>query len=291
VPVVTLIGSPLDRGLAEDVRARWRGGATDWLSPGHALSFAVPAMPADADADAVGCELRANGCDLAVQHRSRRREVLLADMDGTMIGQECIDELADIAGVGQAVAAITARAMNGEIDFDGALQARVALLAGLDAGAIDRVWNERISLAPGARTLLATMRAHGAHAALVSGGFTVFTARVAAALGFDEHRANALPVIDGRITGKVAEPILGRDAKVATLHEICRRIGCAADDVLAVGDGANDLAMLNSAGCGVALHAKPAVAGAAPIRIDHADLTSLLFLQGYREADFVTPEG
>ncbi len=283
--VVTLIGSPLDRATVEALRDAWGGGAARWLSVEHAAEFSVERVPPDAAA--AGDGLRGIGVDLAVQPQAnRRRRVLLADMDSTMIGQECIDELADMAGVGVRVAEITARAMRGEIDFAPALEERVALLEGLDAAVIDRVWDERITLAPGARTLVATMRANGAHAALVSGGFTAFTARVAAALDMDEHMANVLAVRGGRITGTVAKPILGREAKLAALNGIAARLGWLAEDVLAVGDGANDLDMLLAAGTGVALHAKPAVAAAAPHRIDRADLTALLYLQGYADSDF-----
>lgn len=204
-----------------------------------------------------------------------------------MIRQECIDELADEAGVGERVKDITARAMNGELDFEGALTERVGLLKGLDEGVIGKVLAERITLMPGGKALLATMKAHGAYAALVSGGFTAFTARVAAELGFDENRANTLLVENGVLSGDVARPILGREAKVQALREITARLGLAHDDVMAVGDGANDLGMLGLAGAGVALHAKPSVAAECDIRINHGDLSALLFIQGYGHADFV----
>ncbi len=212
--------------------------------------------------------------------------MLIADMDSTMIEQECIDELADVAGVGPRVADITARAMNGELDFEGALRERVGLLKGLDAGVIDKVLAERISYMPGGRALLATMKAAGGHAVLVSGGFTAFADRVARDLGFDEARANTLEIAGGLLTGTVAEPILGRAAKVATLEEVSARLGIGADAVIAVGDGANDLGMLGLAGTGVALHAKPSVAAQCDVRVNHGDLTALLYLQGYAKADF-----
>jgi phosphoserine phosphatase len=221
-----------------------------------------------------------------VTDTNRRKRLLLADMDSTMIRQECIDELADMAGVGAQVAAITARAMNGEIGFEGALRERVGLLAGQPEAIIDRVLAERITAMPGGRTLVATMKAHGARAALVSGGFTAFTARVAVMLGFDEHRANRLLAEGGVLTGMVAEPILGREAKVAALHGITAAMGVTPADVLAIGDGANDLGMLGAAGMGVALHAKPAVQAQAALRVNHGDLTACLFLQGYTAAEF-----
>jgi len=186
------------------------------------------------------------------------------------------------------VSKITARAMNGEIEFEPALRERVALLKGLPVGVIDEVIEKRITLTPGGPELIATMKARGFHTALVSGGFTVFTARIAARLGFDENRANILLEKDGFLTGEVAEPILGKQAKVDALADICERLGITPQDAIAVGDGANDLAMLELAGSGVALHAKPSVAAQAKIRIDHGDLTALLYVQGYRKTDFVT---
>ena len=227
------------------------------------------------------------GIDMVVQPLDgRRKKMLLADMDSTLIQQECIDELAAEAGVGDRVAAITARAMNGEIDFGDALRERVGLLAGLDETIIQQVLETRITYMPGGKALVATMKANDAYAALVSGGFTAFSAAVATRLGFDEHRANTLLVENGQLTGKVADPILGRDAKVAALHEITARLDLAATDVIAVGDGANDLGMLGLAGSGVALHAKPVVAAQCDIRINHGDLTALLYLQGYSRDEF-----
>ena len=289
--VATLLADPaagtLDRATVKALRDAWGGGEAVWLAPGIAAEFALPTIPANRWE--VWRDLQAMGVDLCVQASAgRRKRILLADMDSTMIGQECVDELAAEAGVGAHVAAITARAMAGEIDFAGALRARVALLAGLDAGAIDRVLAARITLAPGGVTLVATMRAQGAHTALVSGGFTAFTGPVGAMLGFHETRANTLLTRDGRLTGAVADPILGREAKVAALHDIAARLGLAPADALAVGDGANDLGMLHAAGMGVALHAKPAVAAECDLRVNHGDLTALLYLQGYRSAEFAS---
>jgi phosphoserine phosphatase len=227
--------------------------------------------------------------DIVVQPIAhRRKKLLLADMDSTMIGQECIDELADYAGLKAHVAAITDRAMRGEISFEPALRERVALLENLPVSAVEEVLRDRIKLTPGARVLVGTMRANGARTCLVSGGFTVFTDRVAARIGFDEVRANTLSVTDGHsLSGQVAEPIFGRDGKRATLIELRTELDLAKEDTLAVGDGANDLDMIKEAGLGVAYHAKPKVAEAAAARIDHGDLTALLYVQGYRQEEFV----
>jgi phosphoserine phosphatase len=226
--------------------------------------------------------------DIVVQPRiDRRKKLFLADMDSTMIGQECIDELADFAGLKAHVAAITERAMRGEIAFEPALRERVALLKGLPVGVVDEVLKQRITLTPGGRELVATMRAHGGYACLISGGFTLFTNAVAAMIGFQENRANELKVADGKLTGEVAEPILGRAAKLATLIELRESFDLDNLDTIVVGDGANDLGMIEAAGLGVAYHAKPTVAAAAAARIDHGDLTALLYAQGYRREEFV----
>ena len=217
---------------------------------------------------------------------ARRKRLFVADMDSTMIGQECIDELADYAGLKAHVAAITERAMRGEIAFEPALRERVALLKGLPVAVVDEVIEKRITLTPGGRTLVATMRRDGGIRCLVSGGFTLFTGRIAAMIGFDEHRGNTLIVEDGKLAGRVDEPILGREAKLATLVELRERLKLAPAETLAAGDGANDLAMIEAAGLGVAYHAKPTVADAAHARIDHGDLTALLYLQGYARAEF-----
>jgi phosphoserine phosphatase len=289
--IATLLTAPtapnLDQTLVENLRDAWGGGAARWLNPGVAAEFDVDHMPDNRWQ--VWADLQALGVDLCVQPtQGRRKRMLLADMDSTMIQQECIDELADMAGVGPRVAAITARAMNGELDFEGALMERVGLLAGLPVSVIDQVLAERITYMPGGAVLIATMKANGGHAALVSGGFTAFTAAVAQALGFDENRANTLLAEGGVLTGQVGMPILGKQAKVDALEQITARLGIAEADVIAVGDGANDLGMLHRAGAGVALHAKPSVAAQCDLRINHGDLTALLYLQGYAAGDFAS---
>jgi phosphoserine phosphatase len=286
---VSLLTSPetpvLDRVTVESLRNAWGGGEARWLDPGVAAEFDLGRVPENRWQVWEG--LQSLRIDMAVQAaEGRRKRLLIADMDSTMIRQECIDELADEAGVGKYVAAITARAMNGELDFEAALRERVILLRNLPASAIDRVIRDRISLMPGGPALVATMRAGGAHAALVSGGFTAFTSRIAAVLGFDEHRANELIIEDGVLIGAVDEPILGKEAKLQALNEITARLGVTPAEAIAVGDGANDLPMLLAAGCGVALHAKPTVQAQCDIRVNHGDLTALLYLQGYTREEF-----
>src|SRR5262245_15474413 len=294
--VATLIADPA-QPIPDDVgrlaaRHLPAAGAPAWLDPG--LPLDIPFSPPGENDNRITAEtLRAalDGAriDVEVQQAGgRRKRLLLADMDSTMIDQECLDELADFVGQKARVAAITERAMRGEIEFAPALRERVALLAGLPACVVDDVIAKRITLMPGGRALVHTMRRHGAYTCLVSGGFTVFTARIAALIGFDENRGNRLIVgDDGRFLGQVAEPVLGRDAKLDTLRELRRKLGLARDETLVVGDGANDLSMIGEAGLGVAFRAKPLVAQAAAARIDHGDLTALLYAQGYRREEFV----
>ncbi|MFZ0846631.1 MAG: phosphoserine phosphatase SerB [Pseudolabrys sp.] len=288
--VATLIGpNALDAAALASVRAALAGASEPQrLGAGAAdISFSASA---GLDQRGLAEKLRAlaEGVDVVVQPAAnRRKKLFLADMDSTMIGQECIDELADFAGLKSHVAAITARAMRGEIAFEPALRERVALLKGLPTSTIGDVILNRITLTPGARTLVATMRANGAFTCMVSGGFTLFTQPIAAMIGFDETRANTL-VLDGELlAGLVSEPIFGRETKRASLIELRTRLQLAKDDTLVAGDGANDMDMIAEAGLGVAYHAKPKVAAAAPARIDHTDLTALLYIQGYRQDEFV----
>lgn len=288
--VVSLVAAPgaLDPVLVDSLRNAWGGGDVQWLAANEAAEFTIATLPANRAEVWHACQDQR--VDLVIQPQgNRRKKMLIADMDSTMIRQECIDELAAEAGVGDRVAAITARAMNGELDFEGAIDERVGLLAGLPVSVIDHVLATRITHMPGSAALVATMRANGAYAALVSGGFTAFTAQVATALGFDENRANTLDIADGKLTGTVVRPILGQNAKLDALTDITARLGITPADAVAVGDGMNDLLMLSHAGLGVALHGKPALQAKCDARINHGDLTALLYLQGYAKSDFVTP--
>ena len=284
--LLVLIAAPGSNAIGQDVLHllhKFGGAAPRWLATGEACevgmfpkaqSFieAITGLPIDT---------------AIVESEHRRKRLLVADMDSTMIEQECIDELGVVAGVGDHIKQVTARAMRGELDFEGALRERVALLKGLPASVVDDLLRNRITFMQGGKTLLATMRANGGYAALVSGGFTAFTGSVSKALGFDEHHANTLLIEGGKLTGKVAEPILGSAAKLENLQRLTKERGLHIAETLAVGDGANDLPMLLAAGLGVALHAKPKVQAEARCRINFGDLTSLLYLQGYTQAEFV----
>jgi phosphoserine phosphatase len=306
--VATLISHPDRPAVTDDLAqkaARYlpHGRPVDWLAPGVAMDIAFLIDDDEASDGAAGddrallddlsADLRdiigSAPVDVVVQpHDGRRKKLLIADMDSTMIGQEGIDELADYAGLKSRVAAITERAMRGEIEFELALRERVALLKGLPAAVIDKVIDERIRPTPGGPALVATMQANGAYTCVVSGGFTAFTSRIAAMIGFDEQHANTL-LIDsgGKLTGEVAEPVLGREAKLDTLLALRARLGLSRAETLAAGDGANDIPMIMAAGLGVAFHGKSALREVAAARIDHGDLTALLYAQGYRREEFV----
>ncbi len=280
----------LTPSIVEDARARLAEagctpGEVAWIDAGDAAD--VP-FAGDRAAARAAVEGVFDGVDVVVQPAAGRRKMLLvADMDSTMITVECIDELADYAGLKPRIAAITEAAMRGELDFEGALDARVALLKGLSAGVIDDCLRERVTIMPGARELVRTMRGWGAKAVLVSGGFTRFAEPVAAQIGFDRAIANVLEIDGGALAGTVARPIVGAETKRATLLETRAALGLAEEETLAVGDGANDLAMIGVAGLGVAYHAKPVVAAAAAARVEHGDLTALLWAQGVPRAEWV----
>ena len=283
--IATLIAKErLARGdISTAVDALGGGAGVDWVEPDRACDLSLGEDPGGARFVLEGL---LPGVDVVVQPLAgRRRRLLVADMDSTMITVECIDELADYAGVKAEVAAVTERAMQGELDFEGALDARVALLGGLDAAVIERCHEERVRLTPGARTLVRTMRAHGAYSLLVSGGFSLFADRVAAEIGFDSARSNDLHIADGRLAGTVGRPILGAEGKRQALLETARARAIPLAETLAVGDGANDIPMLKEAGLGIAYHAKPAAAAAADARVDSNDLTAVLFAQGYPRKD------
>lgn len=295
--VLTLIGAPGKQAVSEAAVAAAIAELTAagtpppwvrWLERGTACDLPFKGTPPAGFDSRLRTRMAPYAVDAAILPEARRRKkLLLADMDSTILSVECVDELADFAGIKPRIAAITERAMRGELPFEAALEERVRLLAGLPEAVLERTSAERLRLTPGAPTLIATMKANGARTILVSGGFTFFTARVAAALGFDRHQANRLEIENGVLTGRVLPPVLGRDAKRRILLEERRGVGLTAQDTLAVGDGANDLDMLTAAGLGVAFHAKPKVAAAAQISIAHGDLTALLYLQGYRRSEFV----
>ncbi|GGC55400.1 phosphoserine phosphatase SerB [Siccirubricoccus deserti] len=290
--ILTLIAPP--GGLAAPDLARTRealaalgasAGTPDWLAPAEAADLPFAELAPDQAIAAARAALGEAPIDLIAQPaEGRRKALLLADMDSTIVTSETLDEIAAYAGLKERIAEITRRSMNGELDFRQALIERVGMLEGLSAEALERTW-EATEMTPGAGALVATMRAHGAHCAIVSGGFTFFTGRVADRLGFHAHYSNTLLVADGKLTGKVGEPILDRDAKLATLKRLAAELSLPLTATLTVGDGANDLAMLQAAGLGVAFRAKPVVAAAARARVDHADLRALLFAQGYRAAE------
>jgi phosphoserine phosphatase len=287
--VLCLIANPADSMLNPPLVAKIHketGGEINWLNHGIACEII---SPKSTDALVIARELIGSATvDAAlVPLAHRRKKLLLADMDSTMINQECIDELADAVGIKAEVAAITERAMNGELDFEAALKTRVALLKGLNRARIEEVRREAITLAPGGRALVQTMKAYGAYTSLVSGGFTFFADYFAKRIGFDEAVANVLEFDGEVLTGTVSMPIVDKSTKLNRLTALAAEKGFSMAETLAVGDGANDLDMIKASGLGVALHAKPAVAAEAQVRIDHGDLTALLYLQGYYEEEFV----
>jgi phosphoserine phosphatase len=291
--VATFLSDPARPALTEALLNAARtllpdAAAPVWLADGIAadISFDAANPALRPLADQVRAQLGAH-IDVVIQSvQDRRKKLYLTDMDSTVIEQECIDELADFAGLKEHVATITERAMNGEIAFEPALRERVALLKDLPVSVVDEVIEKRITLMPGGKTLVATLRKNGVHTCLVSGGFTVFTGRIAKMLGFDEHRGNVLVIENGKLAGRVEEPILGKEAKLATLRELTAQLGLRPEDSLVSGDGANDMPMIEAAGLGIAFRAKPVVAAAAPAHIDHGDLTALLYVQGYRREEF-----
>lgn len=289
--VATLVGPDATEMAANRVRAALSGAGLAVKGPNELgpEAFELPLLGDPEAARAVAAtELDGMAVDVCVQPAAgRRKRLLLADMDSTIINVECLDELADFAGLKAEISAITERAMRGELAFEGALRERVGMLKGLAASALQQAYDQRVRLNPGARTMVRTMAAHGARCALVSGGFTFFTSRVAAAAGFHLDRANTLIEAEGALTGAVGEPILGKEAKLAALQQLAAEIDAPLSATLAVGDGANDLAMIKAAGLGVAYRAKPLVAAQAHAKVDHADLTALLYFQGYRAGEFV----
>jgi phosphoserine phosphatase len=299
--VLTLISTPNGLALNESALGKLaqdfaaadiQTTAPVWLSKGEAADFEIISGNRDALMSIASQAVAGSNVDFGVQATAhRRKRLLIADMDSTIIQQECIDELADAMGLREAVSRITERAMRGEMDFEEALRSRAAMLVGLDAKAMETVYRERITLTPGATTLVATMRGNGAMTALVSGGFTFFTQRIRERTGFDTDQANELLIDDsGQLSGLVASPILGRAAKLEALKDLAAERGLDLGETIAVGDGANDLAMIEAAGLGVAFHAKPAVAAKADVQVIHNDLTALLFLQGYRRDEFITTD-
>jgi phosphoserine phosphatase len=282
--VANLAATSLTPAMITRVRNVVGGSDPVILSPGEAADFRLAAIP---DMDAVHAALDGAAIDaIATSVDGRRKALLIADMDSTVVTGETLDELAEYAGLKERISAITARAMNGELDFKAALRERVAMLRGLPLDALDKTW-QRVRLTEGAVELIATMRAHGAYTALVSGGFTFFTERVAALVGFDMHRSNVLLDDGAALIGRVAEPILDRDTKLETLTRLAEERGLPMSATLAVGDGANDLDMIRAAGLGVAFRAKPIVAAEARVRVDHANLRALLFAQGYKRGEII----
>jgi phosphoserine phosphatase len=296
--VLTLIGSRNWAPLSDDLVAMALGAleeagadcsTPDWLSENHACDILFDGFSPSVGEASVRQYLRDMPVDIVSQHCDyRRKKLLLSDMDSTIIEQECIDEIAAHAGLRDQVSQITEAAMRGELDFSASLIRRAAMLKDIDVEVLQKVYNDRITVTPGARTLVQTMRKNGAWSKLVSGGFTFFTNQVSIATGFHDHQANRLEVIAGRLTGEVIPPILDNLAKRKALEKCVEALGLKCEETLAIGDGANDIPMLQEAGLGIAFHAKPLVAASSSARLDHADLTGALYAQGYRDEEFVT---
>ena len=291
--VVSLLTDPrkgsLDDDCANSLKSRWQGSGLNWLRHQVAVEFKIERYPVDFKE--VWHDFDQKFIDLVITPDQRRKKRLfVADMDSTIIEQECLDELAKVVGMGDHVAEVTRQAMNGEIAYYEALHSRVALLQGLSIDTIEDTWQQRITFTSGARELIATLRAGGCFCALISGGFTEFTSRVASVLGFNEHFANVLLLEGNTLSGKVKLPVLDKGVKVKILNQLAKTLDINVDETMAVGDGANDLDMINAARLGVAFRAKPVVAKQSDVKINHSDLSALLYLQGIRFEDFVTSE-
>jgi len=292
---LTLIGNAETATLKpvhiEQVCQRLKIHATpQWLAPGEACDLLVDEPSSTVDlAWQARAALAGTGIDaVCTPVHGRRKKLLISDMDSTVIDQECIDELADAFGVGEQIREITSAVINGDINFSEALRKRVSLLKGMDEDLLESVYQQRLTIKPGARTLVQTMARHGAFCILVSGGFSFFTSRIAARIGFDHHKGNKLLFQDGKLTGEAQEPILGRVAKLTILNHVCDEKSLSLTDVLAVGDGANDIDMIQGAGLGVAFHASDSLKGQADASIEHNDLRALLYIQGFHKSEFVT---
>jgi phosphoserine phosphatase len=292
--VLTLIGNmasaPLEPVHIERVCRRLAtSGEVNWLAEREACDLFIESPDSTKDlAERARDALSGTAIDaVCTSIEGRRKKLLVSDMDSTVIDQECIDELGDAIGAGPQVRAITTAVVNGDISFSDALRKRMALMKGMERALLERVYEERISIQSGARTFVQTMRRHGAFCILVSGGFNFFTRRIAERIGFHDHRGNQLAFEDGKLTGEVLEPILGRAAKLKTLTRLCDERGLEPADVLAVGDGANDIKMIEAAGLGVAFHGSDSLKEHANACIDHGDLTALLYIQGFRKSEFV----
>jgi len=291
--ILTLISNPAVPSLTDDIVTKYTARldgvtAVSWLSEGGAVDLFFDGDLTKAKETLSGDLLMENFDHGFQEAKSRVKKLLVADMDSTIIQCECIDELADYAGLKSKVSAITEAAMKGELDFEQALRERVTLLSGMEESILETVYEERVKLMPGAKALVKTMSAKGANTVLVSGGFTFFTSRIANVTGFHVNRGNILDIKDGKLTGNVLSPVVDSTTKRDSLLEFMNKAGLSNSETMAIGDGANDIPMIREAGLGIAYHPKPAAADAADIVIRHSDLTALLYLQGYSDAEFVT---